>query len=65
MTVSDLIELLKQQPPDMAVMMDVTHETSTVFKFKSVDVVDEIETIDKDKFVLLSCGVDEDFHSDN
>ena len=64
MTVIDLIIKLQQMPQNMEVMWDATHE-GQMFKFESIDGCEEIETSEKEKFVVLHCGVDKYEQNEN
>lgn len=56
MTVLDLIVKLQNLPPNMEVMIDVTHEGCTMFKFSEINFVDQIElaAINGGDIVILS-----------
>lgn len=58
MRVKDLIKKLEEMPQDMEVLFDATSSDAEMFKFVSVDEIDEIEDPDGNKFVLLACGLE-------
>ena len=54
MKVRDLKIKLSQLPPDMEVVLDVTAEESSMFKFVGINFVGEVETATNEVFVVLS-----------
>lgn len=58
MTVLDLILQLQQLPQNLQVVFDAGSEDAEMFKLATIDIVDEIETADGGKYVMLSCGVE-------
>ena len=60
MTVEEVIQKLQTMNPKMEVMFDATRPESEIFKFVSVDDVDEVKDPEGYKFVLMSCGLDEE-----
>jgi hypothetical protein len=58
MRVKDLIKKLEDMPQDIEVLFDATPSDAEMFKFVSIDEVDEIEDPDGNKFILLFCGLE-------
>lgn len=54
MTVKELIEILNRLPPEHDVYMDVTTDTDGILHYKSVDIVDEVETDVAGTFIVFS-----------
>lgn len=54
MTVIDLIIKLQSMPPNIEVMLDVSPDNGSVFKFVSFE---EVEELDEPKCVLLTPGI--------
>jgi hypothetical protein len=58
MTVSELIEKLKDLPQDMEVMIDLTdyseNSETTMFKFHNVEFVGDIKDATGEEFVMIS-----------
>ena len=65
MRVIDAIIALQQQDPNMEIVFDATQPDAEMFKFVSVDIIEEIETEDGDKFVMLACGLEKSPISEN
>jgi hypothetical protein len=65
MKVIDLIIKLQQMPPNMDVMLDATTNEGTMFHFKEINEVEEVETALGEKMVVISenLGVSEEDHS--
>jgi hypothetical protein len=65
MKVIDVIIMLRKMPLNVEVMVDMTGDNAEVFKLKSIEGCDEIETAAGEKVVLLHCGLDEYEQSNN
>jgi hypothetical protein len=58
MTVQNLIDrLLAVEDKSQEVYFDTTPANSAYFHFKSIDLVEDVEDPEENKFIVLSCGL--------
>jgi hypothetical protein len=58
MTVQDLIDtLLDVEDKNKEIFFDVTPANSRYYHFKSIDIIDDVESPEGEKFIVLSCAL--------